>query len=171
MCWVPIMPSTGNAWRHRFHNREAITMRNKKSKFAALFQEYPDVVLVPQLCKMLGVCKGNAYQLLHSGQIKHLRVGLVYRIPKTLCHWFSGKGNTGSKVGYGCQRWRNSQRVSWNATPFESTAPAKIIFLSDSPWYTPRLLTTSKVFPRLLCWCPCSAVHTSEWSVGWLRSV
>ena len=50
-------------------------MGNKKSKFAALFQEYPDVVSVPQLCKMLGVCKGNAYQLLHSGQIKYLRVG------------------------------------------------------------------------------------------------
>lgn len=59
-------------------------MRNKKSKFAELFQEYPDVVSVPQLCKMLGVCKGNAYQLLHSGQIKYLRVGQVYRIPK-LC--------------------------------------------------------------------------------------
>ena len=59
-------------------------MGNKKSKFAALFQEYPDVVSVPQLCKMLGVCKGNAYQLLHSGQIKYLRVGQVYRIPK-LC--------------------------------------------------------------------------------------
>ena len=29
-------------------------MGNKKSKFAALFQEYPDVVSVPQLCKMLG---------------------------------------------------------------------------------------------------------------------
>lgn len=54
-------------------------MGNKKSKFAALFQEYPDVVSVPQLCKMLGVCKGNAYQLLHSGQIKYLRVGQVYR--------------------------------------------------------------------------------------------
>ena len=59
-------------------------MGNKKSKFAALFQEYPDVVSVSQLCKMLGVCKGNAYQLLHSGQIKYLRVGQVYRIPK-LC--------------------------------------------------------------------------------------
>ena len=34
-------------------------MGNKKSKFAALFQEYPDVVSVPQLCKMLGVCKGT----------------------------------------------------------------------------------------------------------------
>lgn len=61
-----------------------MTMGNKKSKFAALFQEYPDVVSVPQLCKMLGVCKVNAYQLLHSGQIKYLRVGQVYRIPK-LC--------------------------------------------------------------------------------------
>lgn len=34
-------------------------MKNKKSKFAALFQEYPDVVLVPQLCKMLGCAKGT----------------------------------------------------------------------------------------------------------------
>ena len=101
MCWVLIMLNTGKAWKHRFHNQETMTMGNKKSKFAALFQEYPDGVSVPQLCKMLGVCKGNAYQLLHSGQIKYLRVGQVYRIPKLLCHWFSGKGNTGSKVGYG----------------------------------------------------------------------
>ena len=34
-------------------------MRNKKSKFAELFQEYPDVVSVPQLCKMWGCAKGT----------------------------------------------------------------------------------------------------------------
>ena len=34
-------------------------MSNKKSKFAELFQEYPDVVSVPQLCKMWGCAKGT----------------------------------------------------------------------------------------------------------------
>lgn len=61
-----------------------MTMSNKKPKFAELFQEYPDVVSVPQLCKMLGVCKGNAYQLLYSGKLRYFKVGHVYRIPK-LC--------------------------------------------------------------------------------------
>ena len=45
-------------------------MSNKKSKFAELFQEYPDVVSVPQLCKILGVRKGNAYQLLYFGKLR-----------------------------------------------------------------------------------------------------
>ena len=57
-------------------------MKKKSTDFARLFEEYPDIVTVPQLREMLGVCKANAYQLLNSGQIKCFRVGNVYRIPK-----------------------------------------------------------------------------------------
>ena len=47
-----------------------------------MFENYPDVVKVDDLCKMLGICKSLAYRLLHNGQIESIRVGRVHRIPK-----------------------------------------------------------------------------------------
>lgn len=47
-----------------------------------MFEEYPDVVSVEQLCKMLNVGKNTAYSLIHSGAIKAIRIGHQYRIPK-----------------------------------------------------------------------------------------
>lgn len=63
-------------------------MKKKSTDFARLFEEYPDIVTVPQLREMLGVCKANACQLLNSGQIKCFRVGNVYRIPKVCVYEF-----------------------------------------------------------------------------------
>lgn len=63
-------------------------MKKKSTDFARLFEEYPDIVTVPQLREMLGVCKANAYQLLNSGQIKCFRGGNVYRIPKICVYDF-----------------------------------------------------------------------------------
>ncbi|MDU2211260.1 MAG: helix-turn-helix domain-containing protein [Eubacterium sp.] len=48
-----------------------------------MFQNYPDVVNVPQLCEMLGgVSTKSAYKLLHENKIKHFRIGRAYKIPK-----------------------------------------------------------------------------------------
>ena len=63
-------------------------MKKKSTDFARLFEEYPDIVTVPQLREMLGVCKANACQLLNSGQIKCFRVGNVYRISKICVYDF-----------------------------------------------------------------------------------
>lgn len=63
-------------------------MIEKSTDFTQLFEEYPDIVTVPQLREMLGICKANAYQLLNGGQIKCFRVGNVYRIPKICVYDF-----------------------------------------------------------------------------------
>ena len=50
-----------------------------------MFTEYPDVVDVEQLRKMLGgISRKLAYRLLTSGELRCVRIGRSYRIPK-LC--------------------------------------------------------------------------------------
>ena len=48
-----------------------------------MFEKYPDVVSVPELCKMLGgISKKLAYKMLANGEIFSVRVGRSYKIPK-----------------------------------------------------------------------------------------
>ena len=50
-----------------------------------MFVEYPDVVDVEQLRRMLGgISRKLAYRLLASGELRSVRIGRSYRIPK-LC--------------------------------------------------------------------------------------
>jgi excisionase family DNA binding protein len=52
-------------------------------KNCTLFRDYPDVVTIDQLCEMLGgIGIKTAYSLLHNGDIKYLKVGKSFRIPK-----------------------------------------------------------------------------------------
>ncbi|MBE7054488.1 MAG: helix-turn-helix domain-containing protein [Ruminococcaceae bacterium] len=37
---------------------------------------------VKQLCEILGIGKNSAYKLLQSGEIKCIKIGKVYKIPK-----------------------------------------------------------------------------------------
>ena len=58
-----------------------IIMQKKNEMFA----EYPDVVDVEQLRRMLGgISRKLAYRLLASGEMRCVRIGRSYRIPK-LC--------------------------------------------------------------------------------------
>ena len=47
-----------------------------------MFRNYPDVVSVTQLQKMLGVGRNTAYSLLRENKIKSIRIGRVHKIPK-----------------------------------------------------------------------------------------
>lgn len=48
------------------------------------FEDYPDVVEVNDLCKMLGgISRKLAYRLLADQTIKSIRIGRTYKIPKT----------------------------------------------------------------------------------------
>ena len=48
----------------------------------AMLNKYPDVLNVKQLCEVLGIGKNTAYKLLKNREIKALRIGAVYKIPK-----------------------------------------------------------------------------------------
>ena len=47
-----------------------------------MFEDYPDIVSVEELTKMLHIGKSSAYSLLQHNQIRHIRVGRKYIIPK-----------------------------------------------------------------------------------------
>ncbi len=70
------MKRSENVTRSELKTREA---------YRLLFPDYPDVVDVHQLCRMLGgIGIKTAYKLLQNNEIAHLKVGRAYRIPK--CH-------------------------------------------------------------------------------------
>lgn len=47
-----------------------------------MFTNYPDVVSINELMTMLNIGKKTAYSLLQSEEIKSIKVGRQYRIPK-----------------------------------------------------------------------------------------
>ena len=52
-------------------------------KNQSMFENYPDVVDVDGLCKMLGgISRKLAYPLLINQEIKSVRIGRSYKIPK-----------------------------------------------------------------------------------------
>ena len=44
--------------------------------------KYKDIMTVADLCEALGIGKNTAYKLLKSGEIKSVRIGRIYKIPK-----------------------------------------------------------------------------------------
>ncbi|MEK4107043.1 helix-turn-helix domain-containing protein [Paenibacillus sp. FSL R10-2791] len=48
-----------------------------------LFQDFPDVVNITEMCEMLGgISSKSAYKLLQEGKISYFKIGRVYKIPK-----------------------------------------------------------------------------------------
>jgi len=56
-----------------------------------MFAQYPDIVSVSQLTKMLNIGKSSAYALLQNNQIHHVKIGKKYIIPKTAVLAFIGE--------------------------------------------------------------------------------
>lgn len=47
-----------------------------------IFKDYPDVVSIEQLQKMLNIGRNSAYELVRNDAIKTVKVGTRYIIPK-----------------------------------------------------------------------------------------
>lgn len=58
------------------------TALTQKDAYNVMFREYPDVVNVAQMSRMLGISEKSAYRLLRENRIEHFRVGRIYKIPK-----------------------------------------------------------------------------------------
>ncbi len=54
----------------------------QKEAYRLMLQEYPDVLNMDDLCKLLAVSKKTAYKLLKDGEIGCIKVGREYRIAK-----------------------------------------------------------------------------------------
>jgi excisionase family DNA binding protein len=51
-------------------------------KLKDIFSDYPDIVSVNDLMKMLGVGKNTAYKLINEKKIKSVDIGRIHKIPK-----------------------------------------------------------------------------------------
>ena len=50
--------------------------------------QYPLLLTIPEIAEILGVGRSTAYSLIHSGQIKSIRVGRLIKVPKTALEQF-----------------------------------------------------------------------------------
>lgn len=55
---------------------------SQKDAYGMVFSNYPDIVSVAQMSKILGISEKSAYRLLQENSIEHFRVGRTYKIPK-----------------------------------------------------------------------------------------
>ena len=48
-----------------------------------MFDDFPDILSVKDLMNALDIGRNKAYNLLQTKQIKSIRIGSTYRVPKT----------------------------------------------------------------------------------------
>ena len=53
-----------------------------KELYNMMFPDFPDIITVSQLQKMLGVSRHLAYNLINDGSIRGIKIGNAFRIPK-----------------------------------------------------------------------------------------
>ena len=47
-----------------------------------MLENYKDILNIKELCEAIDIGKNTAYRLLNTGEIKFVRIGKVYKIPK-----------------------------------------------------------------------------------------
>ncbi len=57
-------------------------MLENKIESREMFAEYDDIVSIEDVMKMLHIGRSNVYKLLRKKEIKHIRIGVKYIIPK-----------------------------------------------------------------------------------------
>ena len=53
-----------------------------KELYKLMFPEYPDIVTVAQLQKMLGISRQLTYKLIADGYLPGVKIGNAFRVPK-----------------------------------------------------------------------------------------
>ena len=57
-------------------------MLSPKDAYRLMLKDYPDVMDIGEMCKVLGISKKTGYKLLKDRKIESLKIGRAYRIPK-----------------------------------------------------------------------------------------
>lgn len=55
---------------------------NSKTEEKSMFAEYGDIVSIEDVMNMLHIGRSNVYKLLREKEIKYVRIGVKYIIPK-----------------------------------------------------------------------------------------
>ena len=53
-----------------------------KELYKMMFPDYPDIVTARQLMEMLGISRKMTYSLIANGEIRAVKIGKSYKIPK-----------------------------------------------------------------------------------------
>ena len=69
-----------------------------KELYKMMFPDYPDIVTVAQLRKMLGISRHVAYELLADKEISAIKIGNIYKIPKVSVINYIMTGEQGKEV-------------------------------------------------------------------------
>ena len=48
-----------------------------------MFDEYPDILTISDIMRALDIGRNKAYNLLKNNQIKSIKIGKSYRVPKS----------------------------------------------------------------------------------------
>ena len=59
-----------------------INNQELKQQITRICVDYPDVMDIGEMCKVLGISKKTGYKLLKDRKIESLKIGRAYRIPK-----------------------------------------------------------------------------------------
>lgn len=59
-----------------------MTKADIQELYKMMFTEFPDIVSIPDLCKMLDVSERYAYKLVNDGYIQGRKIGHAFKIPK-----------------------------------------------------------------------------------------
>lgn len=60
-------------------------MASKRKTYEQRFQEYPDVVTLPQFREMMGgICNSTAQKLMQGNHVRHYYIRHTYLIPKAV---------------------------------------------------------------------------------------
>lgn len=70
-----------------------------KDFYGMMYPDYPDIVTVPQLQKMLGISRGLAYKLVRENEIHGIKIGNALRVPKVnVINYVLSDGEHGEEV-------------------------------------------------------------------------
>lgn len=82
-----VIPSLLHRYANRVaeHSQKEVKDYEKKELrelYKMMFPDYPDIVTVAQLHKMLGINRHLAYDLINDGYISGMKIGNAFKIPK-----------------------------------------------------------------------------------------
>ncbi|WP_371744073.1 helix-turn-helix domain-containing protein [Intestinimonas sp. MSJ-38] len=53
-----------------------------QERYSMLFSQYPDIINISQLQKMLGISRHLAYDLINQGRLTGIKIGNAFKVPK-----------------------------------------------------------------------------------------
>ena len=75
-------------------NKDGMVSGNGNGLYGLRFQDYPDVMSLEEMSRLLRVSTKTGRQLLASGAVPSLKIGRSYRIPKPYLISYLEKGSS-----------------------------------------------------------------------------